>query len=75
MPQEIVLNVEAKGNEPEPKYKDWEIDDAARTLMRAEEIKQDDELMKLVGPKIKKQAIAATNAAKVLYGKGENNEG
>ena len=74
MSQEIVLNVEAKGNEPEPKYKDWEIEDAARTIMRAEEIKQDAELMKLVAPKIQKQAVAAVNAAKVLYGKGETDE-
>ena len=75
MPQEILLNVEAKGNEPEPKYKDWEIDDAVRTLIHAEEIKQDEELMKIIAPKIQKCAKASVNAAKVLYGKGENNEG
>lgn len=74
MSQEIKLNIEAEGAEQEQKYKDWEIDDAARTIMRAEEIKQDTELMKLVAPKIQKQAVAAVNAAKVLYGKGEADE-
>lgn len=69
--QEVVLNIEAKGTEPEPKYKDWEIEDAARTIMRAEEIKQDKELMALVGPKIQKQAKAAINAAQVLYNETE----
>lgn len=48
MSQEIKLNIEAEGAEQEQKYKDWEIDDAARTIMRAEEIKQDKELMALV---------------------------
>jgi len=76
MAQEIKLNIEAEGMQPEEKYKEWEIEDAARTLMRAEEIKGDAELMKLVAPKLQKTAKAAVNAAKVLYGKeGENNEG
>ena len=75
MSQEIKLNIEAEGAEQEPKYKDWEIDDAARTIMRAEEIKQDKELMALVAPKLKQKADATINAAKVLYGKGEENEG
>ena len=75
MSQEIKLNIEAEGAEQEPKYKDWEIDDAARTIMRAEEIKQDKELMALVAPKLKQKVDAAINAAKVLYGKGEENEG
>lgn len=75
MSQEIKLNIEAEGAEQEQKYKDWEIDDAARTIMRAEEIKQDKELMALVAPKLKQKVDAAVNAAKVLYGKGEENEG
>lgn len=75
MSQEIKLNIEAEGVGDEPKFKDWEIDDAARTIMRAEEIKQDKELMALVAPKLKQKADAAINAAKVLYGKGEENEG
>jgi len=75
MSQEIKLNIEAEGVGEEPKFKDWEIDDAARTIMRAEEIKQDKELMALVAPKLKQKVDAAVNAAKVLYGKGEENEG
>ena len=75
MSQEIKLNIEAEGVGDEPKFKDWEIDDAARTIMRAEEIKQDKELMALVAPKLNQKADAAINAAKVLYGKGEENEG
>ena len=74
MGQEFLLNIETKGKEPEAKYKDWEIEDAARTIMRAEELKQDEELMKLAAPKIKKQAEAAVNAAKILYGKGNSDE-
>lgn len=75
MAQEVKLNIETEGLGNEPKYKDWEIEDAARTIMRAEEIKQDKELMALVAPKIQKQAKAAANAAKVLYGEGDKNEG
>lgn len=75
MSNNIQLDIEAKGLEPEPKYKDWEIEDAARTIMRAEEIKQDKELMALVAPKIQKQAKAAVNAAQVLFEKGKTNEG
>ena len=71
---EIQLDINATQVE-EAKYKDWEIEDAARTIMRAEEIKQDKELMALVAPKIQKQAKAAVNAAQVLFQKGENNEG
>ena len=50
---EVTLNVESN-DVKEEKYKDWEIEDAARTLLRAEEIKQDKELMALVAPKLKK---------------------
>ena len=48
MSSEIKLNIDAE-TVKEEKYKDWEIEDAARTIMRAEEIKQDEELMKLDG--------------------------
>lgn len=75
MSNEINLKVQAQAPEPIEKYKDWEIDDAVRTLIHAEEIKQDEELMKIIAPKIQKCAKASVNAAKVLYGKGENNEG
>lgn len=74
MSQEVRLNIETQGLEPEPKFKDWEIEDAARIIIRAEEIKQNKELMTFVAPKIQKQAKAAINAAKVLYGEKEKEE-
>ena len=76
MSNEINLKVQAEAvtPEPEPKFKDWEIEDAARTLLRAEEIKQDTELMALVAPKLQKQIKAVTNVAKVLFGNNENKE-
>ena len=56
------------------KYDEWEIKDAVRTLVQAEEIKQNKELMKLVIPELKKQSNAMEQAAKVLYGKNEKEE-
>lgn len=77
MSNEINLKVQAECPEQkeEAKFKEWEIEDAARTLMRAEEIKQDAEMMALVQPKLQKQVKAAANVAKVLFGNGENKEG
>lgn len=40
------------------KYDEWAVEDAARTLIRAEEIKQDSKMMKLVSKQIKKQKKA-----------------
>lgn len=74
MSNEINLKVQAQCPEPEAKFKDWEIEDAARTLIRAEEIKQDAELMALVSPKLQKQIKATANVAKVLFGNNENKE-
>ena len=37
------------------KYDDWQVEDALRTIVRAEEIQQDEKLMKLVSEKIKEQ--------------------
>lgn len=55
--------------EPEkPKYDDWEIKNAVRTLIEAEEIKTNPELMALVAPELEKQAKATKNAAEILYG-------
>ena len=56
------------------KYDEWEIKDAVRTLVQAEEIKQNKELMNLVIPELKKQSNAMEQAAKVLYGKNEKEE-
>ena len=75
MSQEIRLNVEAVDEKEKPKYDEWEIADACRTIIRAEEIKQDKELMALITPKLQQQVKAAENAAKILYGNGGNNEG
>lgn len=53
---EIKINV---FQEPKkPKYDEWEIKDAVRTLIRAEEIKQDKELMSFVAPELEKQSKA-----------------
>ena len=76
---EIKLNIQAENIEEkeEEKFKEWEIEDAVRTLIRAEEIKQDVELMKLVKPKLTEKAIAAkkvVDASEVLYGKDVKNE-
>lgn len=76
---EIKLNIQAENIEEkeEEKFKEWEIEDAVRTLIRAEEIKQDVELMKLVKPKLTEKAIVAkkvVDASEVLYGKDVKNE-
>ena len=39
-------------------YEKWEIEDAIRTLVRAEEIKADKEMMALIAPKLKEKAKA-----------------
>lgn len=52
-------------------YEKWEIEDAIRTLVRAEEIKADKEMMALIAPKLKEKAVATNSAANILYGKDE----
>ncbi len=60
--------------EPEkPKYDEWEIKNAVRTLIEAETIKNNAELMALVAPELEKQAKATKNAAEILYGKEPQN--
>lgn len=57
------------------KFDRWEVDNAVDTLIRAEQIKLDDELMKYVLPKLEKQKKAldnASSAAEILYGKEPN---
>lgn len=55
--------------EPEkPKYDEWEIKNAVRTLIEAEEIKSNAELMAFVTPELEKQAKATKSAAEILYG-------
>lgn len=74
---EIKLNIEAETDKQEAEFKDWEIEDAVRTLIRAEEIKQDVKLMNVIKPKLQEKALAAKktlDAAEVLYGKEKNDE-
>lgn len=60
--------------EPEkPKYDEWDIKNAVRTLIEAETIKNNAELMALVAPELEKQAMATKNAAEILYGKEPQN--
>lgn len=55
--------------EPEkPKFDEWEIKNAVRTLIEAEEIKGNAELMAFVAPELEKQAKATKSAAEILYG-------
>lgn len=58
---------EPKEREPGPiykstKYSDWEVEDMARSIMAAEEIKQDPEKLKLAKMCIDKKANAAKSA-------------
>lgn len=70
---EIKINV---SQEPKkPKYDEWEIKNAVDTLVRAEEIKQDKELMAFVAPELEKRSKAITNAAEILYGTKTEKEG
>jgi hypothetical protein len=55
----------------ESKYDDWQVDDALRTILRAEEIQKDKKLMDLVAAKAKeqKEALDKIEARKeILYG-------
>ncbi len=59
------------------KYDRWEIEHAVDTIIKAEQIKLDKDIMKYVLPLLEKQKKAAdraSSAAEILYGKekGEN---
>ena len=43
------------GKVKEEKYDDWQVEDALSTLKKAEEIRADSKLMKLLAPKLNKQ--------------------
>lgn len=45
------------------KYEDWKVEDAASTLLRAEEIKQDSKMMSKVAPLLAKKKKAITSIA------------
>lgn len=66
MQQDFRLSVSAEDKD-KPKFDEWEIKNAVETLIKAEEIKKNSELMKLVAPKLQEQAKAAADAASILY--------
>lgn len=72
---EHTLKIDIENEGEKPKYDEWEIKNAVRTIIEAEQIKQNAELMKLVAPELDKQVKATASAAEILYGKqkGENN--
>lgn len=49
--------------ESEAQEKEWELEDAVRTLVKAEEIKQDKALMKQLGPHLDKKVKAIKSIA------------
>ncbi len=55
---EVVDDGADKEDGADKKYDEWEIDDACRTLHRAEEIKADSKLMAAVKPHLEKKAKA-----------------
>lgn len=54
-------------------YDDYELDDAVRTLVRAEEIKQDKKLMKACGDRLDKKVRAVKSIADLRQRKNEMN--
>lgn len=60
------------------KFDRWEVMGAVDTIIKAEQIKLDKELMKYVLPELEKQKQAldkASSAAEVLYGKTTGKKG
>ena len=72
--EEQTIKINVSGDTPKPKFDEWEIKSAADCLIRAEEIKQDAELMALVTPELEKRTKAYKGIAEILYGKEENKE-
>lgn len=66
-----MTEVAAEKEKSSKKIEDWEVDDALRTLTKAEEIKTNEPLMKLVAEKaeVQKGALDKITAADVLFGK------
>lgn len=73
--EEQTIKINVSGDEPKPKYDEWEIRSAAECLIRAEEIKQDAELMALVAPELEKKSKAYKGIAEILYGNETKKEG
>ena len=53
---------------------EWEARDALRTIVRAEEIKQNKKLMQAVKPLLEEEQKAMLSAAEILYGKNKQGE-
>ena len=73
--EEKTIKINVSNDADKPKYDTWEIRSAAECLIRAEEIKQDAELMALVAPELEKKSKACKGIAEILYGTGEKKEG
>lgn len=69
--QTLKISIASETEAEKPKYDEWEIKNAADTLLRAEEIKQDAELMALVAPEVEKRIKAVKGLADILYGTEE----
>lgn len=68
--------VESKGDKKKKEYDKWEIEDAYRTLKRAEEVKNTPELMKLISKEYDKdlKAIKSLSSLKNLASKAMADE-
>ena len=55
--------ISSKKVEKKKGYDEWELDDAVRTLIRAEEIKDDEPLMKAIKPHLDKKVKAVKSIA------------
>ena len=73
--EEQKVKIEIEKEEPKPKFDKWEIENAVRTLIEAEKIKNNQELMAFVAPELVKQHKATKSAAEILYGVGNKEEG
>ena len=76
MGNEFKLKIEQDNSKEieEKQICEWEIEDAIRTIIRAEEIKNDPKLMAEIGPKLKEKQQAVIKATEVLYGKNEEDK-
>jgi len=59
----IEIKVTTGDDKKKKAFEDWEVESASATLIRAEEIKQDKELMKLVNEHVEKKQKAISSIA------------
>ena len=71
--EEQTLKINLSKEPEKPKFDEWEINSAVETIIKAEEIKGNTELMALVAPKLAKRVKATNSAAEILYSNKENN--